>query len=162
MRGGGNIKAAIEKAREVNMPKENIDRLIERFESRKQNMQNFLLEGYGSFGVPIMVEVETDNKNRILGEIRLIFKSFGGNLGEEGSVGFMFDRVGEIEVTKITEEAELLLIDFGATDFDENVIYSEVANLAILTKKVAELGMTVETSKIVMRPKTPTILQWET
>ncbi|MEI8068167.1 MAG: YebC/PmpR family DNA-binding transcriptional regulator, partial [Candidatus Shapirobacteria bacterium] len=88
------LKTAIEKAREVNMPKENIDRLLTRFEERKANMINFYLEGYGPFGVPMVIEIETDNKNRILGEVKLIFRNYGGNLGESNSVMFQFNRVG--------------------------------------------------------------------
>ena len=161
LRSGGNVKAAIDKAREVNMPKENIERLIEKFESRKANLQDYMFEGYGPNGVPIMVEVQSDNKNRILGEVRLIFKNSGGNLGEEGSVAYMFDRVGEIETTNLSEEHELTLIDAGATDFDDKLIYTEVTNLNNLTKKVEEMGIEVVESKIVMKPKNPIMLSSE-
>ena len=74
--GGGNtnpdsnvvLKAAIEKSRAVNMPKENIDRLLSRFESRKNNLSSGLMEAYGPYGIPMLIEFETDNKNRILSE----------------------------------------------------------------------------------------------
>lgn len=102
--GGGNInvntnsylKTAVDKAREVNMPKENIERLLARFEERRNNLTNFMLEGYGPFAVPMIIEVETDNKNRILGEIKLIFRNYGGNLGGINSAMFQFKRVGDI------------------------------------------------------------------
>ena len=158
LRSGGNVKAAIDKAKEVNMPKENIDRLIEKFESRKMNLQSYMFEGFGPQGVPIMVEVESDNKNRILGEVRLIFKNKGGNLGEEGSVGYMFDRVGEIELNQLAEEQELVLIDSGAIDFEDKTVICEVINLNLLNKKIAEMGLEIISSKIVMRAKNPIIL----
>jgi len=123
MRDGVGLKAAIDKAREVNMPKENIDRLISRFEERKGNLVTVILEGYGPFGVPMIVEAETDNKNRILGEIKLIFRNYNGNLGESNSVMFQFKRVGEIELENdISEDRELDLIDVGAIDFDGNIV----------------------------------------
>lgn len=117
------LRMAIEKAKEVNMPKENIERLIKRFEERKANLSEILLEGYGPFGVPLVIECESDNKNRILAEIKLILKNYGGSLGENGSVLFQFKRVGEIEFEKIKEEDQLELIDLGVSDLEENIIW---------------------------------------
>lgn len=156
--GGSLLNAAIEKARAVNMPKENIDRLIDRFESRKNNLINCLFEGYGPHGVPLMIEVETDNKNRVLGEIRLIFKNSGGNLGEEGSVAYFFDRVGEIVVTGITPDQELELIDSGAIDFSDNSILVNVADLNKVEAKVKEIGLNIEQKGIIMKAKSPIAL----
>lgn len=161
MRSGGNVKAAIDKAREVNMPKENIDRLMERFESRKINLQSYMFEGYGPYGVPMMVEVESDNKNRVLGEVRSIFKIHSGSLGEEGSVGFMFDRVGEIELVSLREEDQLELIDAGAVDFDDKLVITTVPNLNILTQKVVEIGLETTSSRVVMKAKNPVVLKSE-
>jgi len=157
----GALKVAIDKAREVNMPKENIQRLLDRFEERKANLVSVILEGYGPFGVPVIVEGETDNKNRILGEIKLIFKNYGGALGESNSVMYQFDRVGEVELENITEENQLELIDFGAIDFDENIVIVETLFFNDFVKKVEELGFKVIKSEIVYRAKNPTILQSE-
>lgn len=157
----GALKVAIDKAREVNMPKENIQRLLDRFEERKANLVSVVLEGYGPFGVPVIVEGETDNKNRILGEIKLIFKNYGGALGESNSVMYQFDRVGEVELENITEENQLELIDLGATDFGENTVIVETLFLNDFVKKVEELGFKVIRSEIVYRAKNPTILQSE-
>lgn len=167
--GGGNskpdtnlyLKTAIEKAREVNMPKDNIERLITRFEARKDNLIRCQFEGFGPFGVPIVVEVETDNKNRILGEIRLIFRNYEGSLGEEGSLAFLFDRVGEIEVLQLGEEDELKLIDIGAKDFDENIVLVEPNELNTIREYVSKMGLKVIDSKIIMRAKTPIIIENE-
>ena len=168
--GGGNtnvganlaLKVAIDKAREVNMPKENIDRLIARFEERKANLVSVVFEGYGPFGVPMVIEAETDNKNRTLGEIKLIFRNYDGNLGESNSVMFQFKRVGEVELEdKIPEDKELDLIDAGAIDFEEKTILVEPNGLVNFVKKVEELGLKVERSEVSLRADNPTMLASE-
>lgn len=157
----GTLKVAIDKAREVNMPKENIQRLLDRFEERKANLVSVILEGYGPFGVPVIIEAETDNKNRILGEIKLIFKNYEGALGESNSVMYQFDRVGEVELENITEEDQLELIDLGAIDFDENTVIVETLLMNDFAKKIEESGFKVIRSEIVYRAKNPTMLQNE-
>lgn len=167
--GGGNtnveanshLKVAIEKAREVNMPKENIERLLTRFEERKANLVNFILEGYGPFGVPVIIEVETDNRNRTLSEIKLIFRDYEGTLGESGSVMYQFDRVGEVELEKINEETQLILIDAGALDFEDNIVVVEAKELNNFVKRIEEMGLKVIKSEIVMKSKNPIILRSE-
>ena len=160
--GNLGLKIAIEKAREVNMPKENIDRLIARFEERKANLITMTMEGYGPFGVPVVIELETDNKNRTLGEIKLIFRNFGGSLGENNSVMFQFKRVGEIELeNSIPEDKELDLIDAGAVDFDDNIVLTEPNDLNDLVKKVEEMGLIVIRSELVLRSNNPTMLNSE-
>lgn len=156
------LKIAIDKAKEVNMPKENIDRLIARFEERKANLVSTILEGYGLFGVPMVIEVETDNKNRILGEIKLIFRNYEGNLGESNSVMFQFKRVGEVELEeKISEEKELDLIDTGAIDFENRVVLVEPNELLNFVKKVEEMGLKVVRSELSMRANNPVMLNSE-
>jgi YebC/PmpR family DNA-binding regulatory protein len=156
-----SLKVVIEKAKEVNMPKDNIERLIARFEERKANLANFEFKGFGPYGVPMIVEVETDNKNRILGEIRLIFRDYGGNLGEEGSVNFLFDRVGEIEVKNLPEDKELELIDAGAIDFDGETILTKPSDLKKVVDKAGEVGLEVMESEFSMRAKQPVMLKNE-
>jgi YebC/PmpR family DNA-binding regulatory protein len=159
--GGGNtnlesnvaLREAIEKSRAVNMPKENIERLLQRFEERKNNLSGGVFEGFGPFGVPVIMEVETDNKNRVLGEIKLIFRNYGGNLGESGSVAFMFDRVGEIELkSNIDENFELELIDFGIKDIIESkLIITEVTDFGRVRDKIVSMGLEVENSALVYK-----------
>lgn len=161
LRTGNGLQEAITRAREVNMPKENIERLITRFESRKANLMRCQFEGFGPYGVPIIVEAETDNKNRILGEIRLIFRNYEGNLGEEGSLQFLFDRVGEIEVKNLGEEEQLKLIDAGARDFEENVVLTEVTDLKKITEKLNEMGVEIVEERSTMRAKQPVWLKNE-
>ena len=167
--GGGNtnvdsnsyLKTAIEKAREVNMPKENIERLLTRFEERKNNLVNFMLEGYGPGAVPVIVEVETDNKNRVLAEIRLIFKDNEGVLGESGSVMYLFERKGEVEFELIPEDRQLELIDAGAEEIEGNVVMMEANNLNDFRKKTEDLGLKVVRAELVMKAKMPVMLSSE-
>jgi len=159
LRTGIGLQEAINRAKEVNMPKDNIERLIARFEERKANLVNYEFEGFGPYGVPMIVEVETDNKNRILGEIRLIFRNYDGNLGEEGSVNFLFDRVGEIIVETLPEDKELELIDEGAVDFEETTILVSPTDLKKMLNKAGELGLVVSESQLSMRAKSPVVLK---
>ncbi|MFA6185287.1 MAG: YebC/PmpR family DNA-binding transcriptional regulator [Candidatus Shapirobacteria bacterium] len=167
IRDGVGLKAAIEKAKEVNMPKENIDRLIAKFESRKANLVVMTMEGYGPFGVPVVIELETDNKNRILGEIKLIFRNYGGSLGDNNSVLFQFKRVGEIELDfveqngEIPEEKQLELIDAGAVDFDGNIVLVEPNDLDSVVKKIEDMGLTINRSELVLRSNNPVMLNSE-
>ena len=168
--GGGNtnlesnvsLREAVDKSRAVNMPKENIERLLKRFEERKNNLTTGVFEGFGPFGVPMMIEVETDNKNRILGEIKLIFRNYGGNLGESGSVAFMFDKVGEIELeNKIDENTELELIDAGVKDIDDKTVISEVADFGKVRDKIKSMGLAIESSGLVYKCRGLTMLASE-
>lgn len=157
----GNLKIAIEKAREVNMPKENIERLLTRFEERKANLISLILEGYGPFGIPIIIEAETDNKNRILGEIKLIFKNYGGTLGELNSVMFQFNRLGEIELENIDEDVQLKLIDLGVIDFEDNLVWVEPSNLNMMIERINNLNVKIIRSGLVYKVKTPILLKSE-
>jgi YebC/PmpR family DNA-binding regulatory protein len=125
--GGGNpdgnyrLRLAIEKARDVNMPQENIKRAIQRGtgELGGAQMEQLRFEGYGPHGVAIMVETVTDNRNRTSGDIRNLFTRAGGNLGTTGSVGWMFTRQGQIVVDadgRDPDEIGLEAIDLGASD----------------------------------------------
>ena len=152
--GGVGLKTAIERAREVNMPKENIDRLMKRYEERKVNLEKCRFEGFGPLNVPLIIEAETDNKNRTLGEIKLLFRNYGGKIGSEGSVDFMFDRVGEIETERIlTDEEQLLLIELGVRDFEEKMVITEVNSLTLIGDKIKEMGIGVKTEEVVERCK---------
>lgn len=156
------LREAIDKARAVNMPKENIERLLQRFEERKNNLVSGVFEGFGPFGVPIMIEVETDNKNRILGEIKLIFRNYEGSLGESGSVAFMFRRVGEIELeSKLEEEAELKLIDEGVSDIKENLVITEIVDCKKIGEKIKLLGGQIKDLGLVYQCLNPVILDTE-
>jgi YebC/PmpR family DNA-binding regulatory protein len=129
--GGGNpdmnprLRSAVLSARAVNMPQDNIKKAIMKGtgELQADAMEDLVYEGYGPGGIAVMVEVTTDNKNRTASEIRSIFTKRGGNLGEPGSVSWMFEKKGKIEVgaTAINEEELLALsIDAGAEDMSND------------------------------------------
>jgi len=149
------LKVAIDKARQVNMPKENIERLLTRFEERKNNLVSMILEGYGPAGVPMMVEAETDNKNRTLAEIKLIFRDNEGSLGEANSVAFQFKRVGEIELENLDESKQLDLIDLRALDFEDNLVFVDPTEINKFVDSVEKMDLKVNEFKIVYRPINP-------
>ncbi len=126
--GGGNpdmnprLRLAVEKAKGVNMPSDNIKRAIMKGtgELPGTNYEETVYEGYGPGGVALMIEVLTDNKNRTVGEIRHIMARHNGNMGEAGCVAWMFDKKGYILVDKKAvgeDEIMSLALDAGAEDF---------------------------------------------
>jgi len=150
------LKQAVEKARLVNMPKENIERLIKRFEDRKANLVSITFEGYGPAGVPMIIEVESDNKNRIVAEIRLIMKNYGGSLGESNSVLFQFERRGYIEVEReLSEDETLELIDAGLEDVDGKILWTDSASLQKVVGGLEKRGIEYEEKKLAYRASNP-------
>ena len=130
--GGGDpesnakLKLAIQKAKAINMPNENIQRAIKKGvgDSGAEALEEIVYEGYGPGGVAIMLEIATDNRNRTAPEIRHLFSKHGGNLGESGCVAWMFKRSGVIHLSKADlnkdeEEFMLELLDMGAEDIRE-------------------------------------------
>jgi YebC/PmpR family DNA-binding regulatory protein len=125
--GGGDpnmnlkLRYAIDKAREVSMPKDNIERAIKRGTGDVEGMvfEEITYEGFGPGGVAILVEVLTDNRNRTNGEVRKIFERGGGNMGSAGCVGYLFERKGvfSVETAGIEEDALMgIALDAGADD----------------------------------------------
>ena len=159
--GGGNtdpetnsfLRSAMERARAMDMPKDNVARLLKRFEERKGSVVSLVLEGYGPFGVPVLLEVETDNKNRILSEVKVVFRKFGGSLGGSGSVKVLFDRVGEVRIAKFGEEDQLKLIDAGADELGQGVVWVAVDKMEALVKRAKGMGLKVLGRRVVMRAK---------
>jgi YebC/PmpR family DNA-binding regulatory protein len=114
------LRAAVQAARAENMPKDNLERAIKKaIGGESENYDEIRYEGYGPGGVAVIVEALTDNRNRAASDIRSYFTKSGGNLGETGSVSFMFDRVGIIEYDADKASADDMLdaaIDAGADD----------------------------------------------
>jgi YebC/PmpR family DNA-binding regulatory protein len=155
LRTGKGLDSSISQAKEINMPKENIDRLINKFNDKKDNLISFFLEGFAPNNVPLMVEVETDSRNRILAEIKLLFKQSDGVFAENGSVSFGFDRVGEIELDNALDEERVLeLIDMGLLDYKDNCVYCKVEDLVKFEKELGERGGLVMISKMPVKLKT--------
>ena len=132
------LRAAVIAARQENMPKDNIERAIKKaIGGESENYDEIRYEGYGPGGVAIIVEALTDNRNRAASDIRSYFTKSGGNLGETGSVAFMFDRVGAIEYDRTVASDDAMLdaaIEAGADDVISNEsgheIYVSPENLA--------------------------------
>ena len=146
------LRSAINTAKTLNMPKDNIERAIKKGEGNDadSNYEEVRYEGYGPEGTAIIVEAMTNNKNRTAAEIRSIFSKSGGNLGESGSVSFGFKRLGAITIEKnLATEEEIFdfSVENGSEDLEVNeedyVIYCEQSVLHILNNKiVSKFGST--------------------
>ena len=124
------LRSAIQSARSANMPKENIERAINKSELNKDlNYSSIIYEGFGPEKVAIIVEALTDNKNRTASNIRTIFQKNGGNLGESGVAAHQFKQVGVIRIdkNKISDNDILELVtNSGAEDYSSNSVYYEI------------------------------------
>ncbi|RYL93892.1 YebC/PmpR family DNA-binding transcriptional regulator [Sporolactobacillus sp. THM7-4] len=173
-RGGGDpdmnagLRHAIEKAKAANMPNDNISRAIKKATGNLDGVsyEEITYEGYGPGGVAVMVDVLTDNRNRSASEIRHAFSKSGGNLGESGSVAFLFDRQGiiEIETTEDTDEDQVMMdaIDAGADDLrteeGEFIITAAPDSLEEVKKALEDKGYEIDRAEVAMIPKTKTSL----
>jgi YebC/PmpR family DNA-binding regulatory protein len=146
------LRQTIANAKGVNMPKDRVDAAIKRAVSKDTtNYEEVVYEGYGPYGVPILVETATDNPTRTVANIRMYFNRNGGQLGNSGSLSFIFERKGVFRIEKANmpnyEELELELIDFGleSMEVEENeiVIYSAYADFGKLQKGLEEKNITV-------------------
>lgn len=159
------LRLALDQARSVNMPKENIQRAIDRGLGRLpgQTFEEIHFEGFGPGKVAFIVEGVTDNKNRTLAEIRNLFDRSGGALGSTGSVGYMFEKKGLIKLKSKNgdpDEEELELIDAGAEDLeavqsDEGksyLVYTAPTDTAQVSKKITQSGFEVENMEITYKP----------
>ena len=161
------LTLAIEKARAANMPKDTIKRAIGRASGTTDGADYMELtyEGYGPGGVAILVETLTENRNRTGGEVRLIFERNGGSSGATGSVAWMFERKGEVEIpTAQTTEEQLfeIAVEAGADDvelMDEGeddarfLITGDVSSFEAVKKAVAAAGLEILRAELAMTPK---------
>lgn len=159
------LAAAIERARAANMPKENIERAIQRAAGGLEgaNLQEVIYEGYGPGGVAILLRAYTDNRNRTAAAVRHILEKHGGNLGGEGSVAWQFERRGIIQIKALPpgmdkETLILLAAEAGAEDFveEDNTItfYTQPKDLADVRDALQEKGVEIERAVIGFLPKT--------
>jgi YebC/PmpR family DNA-binding regulatory protein len=160
--GGGDpnansrLRLLLDKAKEINMPMDNTVRAIKRGTGEMPGMQyeEHMYEGYGPFGTAVVIDALTDNKNRTVAELRRIFLSSGGSLAETGSVGWMFARMGVVQVSGKTSEDALLelLLDYDIKDisFDEEVfsITCDPKSLEKVKTLLQENGLKVEKADI--------------
>ena len=124
------LRLALEKANSANMPKDTIKRAIEKGSGTGEtgSLEEIVFEGYGPGGVAILVETMTDNRNRTVSDVRHAFSKFGGNLGTDGSVAYLFKKLGLIHISKDISDEELmdLVIESGANDYTEEEDFFEV------------------------------------
>jgi YebC/PmpR family DNA-binding regulatory protein len=147
------LRQAVANAKGVNMPKDRVEAAIKRAVSKDtSNYEEVVYEGYGPYGVPILVETATDNPTRTVANVRMYFNRAGGQLGNTGSLSFIFERKGvfRIELANLPnyEELELELIDFGleSMEIEESdvVMYSAYADFGSLSKALEERNIIVK------------------
>ena len=160
-KANNRLRLAIQKAKEVNFPSDNIEKLIKRASSADQEAYHFVqYELYAHGGVGIIVDVMTDNKNRASSEIRTATNKKGGTIAVPGAVAFNFDRKGVITLSKhhaVEEELFAAVTDAGAEDFQEEedcfVILTEPTELAKVKEAIEKLGFKTDEETIAMLPK---------
>jgi YebC/PmpR family DNA-binding regulatory protein len=166
--GGGSVDAnpalalAVQKARDASMPKDNIQRAIDRGTGEGADaaaIESVVYEGYGSGGAAIMVEVLTDNRNRTGAEIRHAFERHGGSLGEPGSVAWQFENRGVILVDggRYSEDDLMPAIDAGAEDVTEDgdllKVTTSASDLAAVRSALESAGVEIQSAELSMEPK---------
>ena len=163
------LRLAVKEAKAASMPKDNIDRAIKKsLGGEGDDYEEIRYEGYGPNGVAVIVEAMTDNRNRTASVVRSTFSKNGGNLGETGSVAFMFDRKGEVTYPASVGDADTVMmaaIEAGAEDVesteDGHVIWCADTDLAEVANALeAELGES-DSTKLVWRPNITTELDLE-
>ena len=160
------LRMAVKEAKSLSVPKDVIDRAIKKSEAGEgDNYDEIRYEGYGPSGVAVIVEAMTDNKNRTASVVRSTSSKNGGNLGETGSVGFMFDRMGEVVYPASVGDADTVMmaaIEAGADDVqsdeDNHVIYCLDTDLNDVSNALEkELGES-ESTKLIWKPNMTTEL----
>jgi len=160
--GNPKLRLAIANAKGANMPKENVQRAVNKASDKDgSSYSEVTYEGYAPNGVAIYIECATDNIQRTVSNIRSYFNKHGGNLGTNGSLSFIFDRKGVFRIPKGTidaDEFEMEVIDAGAEDIayedDTIVITTELESFGSMLKKLEEMKLDVESAELQRIPKT--------
>jgi len=163
------LRLAVKEAKAVSVPRDVIERAIRKSQGGDaENYEEIRYEGYGPGGVAVIVEAMTDNRNRTASNVRSLFTKFGGNLGETGSVGFMFDRMGQVFYPASVGDADTVMeaaIEAGASDVesgeDGHVIWCEFADLADVSSALEERLGDADSARLVWKPQTTTELDLE-
>lgn len=174
--GGGDptanlaLRYAVEDARNVNMPKDTIEKAIKKGtgDLASESYESAVYEGHGPGGVAIMIEILTDNRNRTSPEIKILFQKFGGNLGSPGSVSYIFQTRGEILLPKSAATEEKLMevvLDAGAQDVlvegDFWRVLCEPSDLMAIRSALEEAGLPFEAAHLTKVPNTTVTLSGE-
>lgn len=165
------LRLAIDTARGSNMPKDNIERAIERAAGKQgTTLEEVVYEGFAPGGVSVIVEAATDNKNRTTGEVQNVFNKNGGNMGQMGSVAYQFTQMGQLVINKngkTTDEIFLDAADSGAEDIEEAsdsevFVYTQPNLLAKVRDSLLAKGYAVTEVEIIRKPNMPIALDDET
>lgn len=169
--GNTRLKLALQKAKANNVPKDNIQRAIQKGlgSADSSSYEEITYEGYGPSGAAVMVATLTDNRNRTAADVRHLFSKYGGNLGETGCVGWMFKRKGLFVVEKSDKVNEddlmMLALDGGAEDMkveeDSYEIFVETEDFDKVEKALEDNGIEVASAEIAMIPDTMVALEGE-
>jgi YebC/PmpR family DNA-binding regulatory protein len=161
--GNPSLALAVQKAKDASMPKDNIQRAIDKGTGAGADAEAFeaiVYEGYGPGGVAMLIEALTDNRNRTGADVRHLLTKHGGALGEPGSVAYVFDKKGVVVVdaAKYTEDDLMVAVDAGAEDIeaDEDVfeIITEPSDLTAVRTALEEAEIAFESADVTQRPKT--------
>ena len=156
------LRQAVSSARDANMPQDNIKRAIMKGTGELPGVtyEECTYEGFGPGGVAIFMEVLTDNKNRTVAEIRHLITKYGGNLGENGSVSWMFDKKGQIVISKVGQNEDNLFedsINAGAEDFDSDedsfIVKTDPIEMMSIRTALEGNGYSIDSAKVEMLPK---------
>jgi len=163
-----NLRVAIDNARSFSMPKENIERAIQRGAGGDDSIkiEEIVYEAYGPGGIALIIECLTDNKNRAIAEIKSILNKFGGSIAGNGSVVYKFKKIGQIIISQTensktensltTEQLEEEIINSDADDFEKEdntyIVYTNQNNLHQVKRKLEERKVKVESAELIMVP----------
>ncbi len=160
--GNPRLRAAVDKAKSENMPKDNIERAIKKGTGEMEGVtyEEITYEGYGPGGVAVLVEVMTDNRNRTVSDVRSIFTKCNGNMGETGCVSWMFDKKGLLVFSKEADFEKLFeaALEAGAedvTDEDEQIeVLTDPSNFIDVRETLEKAGFKYESAEVTMIPQT--------
>ncbi|MDD3480943.1 MAG: YebC/PmpR family DNA-binding transcriptional regulator [Patescibacteria group bacterium] len=164
------LALAIDKAKEVNMPKANVERAIKKGtgELGGAQIEEVVYEGYGPEGVAFLIEVATDNKNRTVSEVRSTLVKGGGSMASAGAVSYVFERRGHIEVREkeqslTAEEVEAAIIESGASDFSiedgYTLVYTDPKDLMAVKKSLNESGVNTKNAELTYIPTQEVLIE---
>tara|TARA_Y100000588_G_scaffold392574_1_gene504973 strand:- start:3528 stop:4280 length:753 start_codon:yes stop_codon:yes gene_type:complete len=159
-----SLRLAISKAKDSNMPHANIERAIQRGsrDGDADNLEEVTYEGYGPGGTAVLVDAVTDNRNRTVAELRLVFSRGGGNLAENGAVAWQFETMGVIHVSTVDsdpDEVQLVAIEVGAFDVEESTdgsaieVYTQPGSTESVREALTSAGFKVESADLAKIPQ---------
>ncbi len=169
--GNPRLRAAMQNAKGANMPKDRVEAAIKRASSKDAaNLEEIVYEGYGPYGVALVIETATDNPTRTVANVRSYFNKYNGQMATSGSMEFLFQRRGVFKVplaTHAMDDLEMELIDAGAEDVEHDpeenmlVAYSDFANFGKMQRALEDKKIEVQSSEMVRLPQTTVSLSDE-